>query len=232
MKRRTLLKGLGATAGAAAIGGAGLVASSDSVVATAGGQLNDTSAKTDDGSVEYVSTQTTGRVRWDGFDTSVEKAKIINRVQYVRGGSVQEQYKINETDVFTPSDGAWQGDDGNGERFDSGTEGYIAADADWGIAQAGRQNNYNNGYGLPENPAPTDPLEVDSDGSTKKTKVVLVAEYVLYSGSGTELTGQSEFPDRPVAKSSTVLTVSNQKATSGFGDEDQTGDTEDSAGAA
>lgn len=232
MERRDVLKGLGVTAGAGVIGGAGIVASSDSAVATAGGQLNDTSVKTDDGSVEYVATQTTGRVQWDGFDTAVRQAKIVNRVQYFRNGSKQKEYKINETNKFTPSDGVWQGGDGNGEQFESGTEGYIAADADWGIAQAGRQNSYDSGYGLPSDPAPTDPLEVDTDGDTKKTKVVLVSEYVLYAGSGAELTGRSEFPDRPVAKSSTVLTVTNEEATSSFGDDDAQNDSDDSAEAA
>jgi hypothetical protein len=231
MERRELLKGLGGVAGVATVGGIGMLATSSSAVATANSDLGDTSVVSDDGSVQYVATQTTGRLTWDGFDTPVEQGRIIVRVEFWRNGSKQKDYQIHDTDAFALTSD-WGG---SGEEVQSGREGYIASDADWGIAQANRENNYNDGYPLPENPAPTEPLENDN-GQTKdtekKTRVVLSSTYRLYDSGGNELTGTSGYPDRPEARASTVLTVTNEGAETGFGNKDAEGDGADSAEAA
>ena len=112
---------------------------------------------------------------------------------------------------------------------EAGQEGYIASDVDWGICQRDRQNIYNNGYGLPSDPAPVAPFTAGGDGSSEDTKVVLRSVYMLFDADGNELTGRDGYPDRPESQSSFIVSVNNEAATTGFGGTDGEGDSDDGA---
>ncbi|MDT3437956.1 hypothetical protein [Haloarcula sp. 1CSR25-25] len=178
--------------------------------------------------------QTTGRLNWDGFDKPAKSGRIINYVTLIQDGQeVWGENKIHDTGMFDLTQNDWAGD---GEEtslkgdHEAGQEGHIASDVDWGIAQENRENNYNNGYGLPSDPAPTSPFTAGSDGSQRKTRVKLRALYILYDENGNELTGQSGYPDRPSTTSEFVVTVNNEESSTSFGDDDAQGDTDDTAG--
>jgi len=232
LSKRNFLKG---AAGIATIGtvGLGATALSGSATATAGSTIDDPSAVTsDDGEISYVAVQATGRVEWDGFDTPAKQARIINRVTFKRNGSELGSWEIHDTGKFDLTQSDWGG---SGEEISltgdhaAGQRGYIASDVDWGIAQANRENTYNNGYGLPQNPAPVSDLFAATDGGSTDTKVVLEATYLLYDSNGSELTGQSGYPDRIKTSSSFVVTVNNEQSTTSTGDADAEGDTDDGA---
>lgn len=232
MERRTILKAGGGIAAVGTIGGLGLLATTGGASATAGSQIDDPSAVTsDDGEISHVAIQTTGRVEWDGFDTAAKNARIISRVKYKRDGNVFENYTVHDTGKFSLT-GSWGG---SGEEthlagdHEDGQSGYIASDVDWGIAQTNRQNDYNNGYGLPSNPAPTSPLYATSDGESVETRVIVESEYRLYDSSGSELTGQNGYPDRPEATEDFVVTVNNEESSTSFGRSDAEGDSTDDA---
>lgn len=170
---------------------------------------------------------------WDGFDVPVAAFKIRVSVELRRSGSTLWEGLIHDTGKVDTSQGSDWG--GPGEEislqgdYGEGRAGYVASDADWGIIQRNREHIYNDGYPLPNNPAPASDLYADTDGSTTKTRVVLKAEYALYRGSGAELTGTSGYPDRPQFSTDFVVTVENQTATTGSGDADAQGDTGDDA---
>jgi len=231
LTRRKALKGLTGAAGVALVGGTGLAAFAGGASATAGGTIEDPQAATsDDGKITYVAVKSTGRVNWDGFDKPVTHARIVNKVTINTDGMSPETYEIHDTGKFELSEN-WGGD---GEAVElagdhkSGQEGFIASDTDWGIAQRGRDSNYNNGYALPENPAPVKDMFAASDGSTRETTVTLKATYILYGSSG-ELTGTNGYPERPHFENSFTVTVNNQAASTSGGDKDGDGDTDDSA---
>lgn len=233
MERRDFTKAVGGIVTTTTLGGATLLASSGGASATAGSTINNPSAVTsDDGKISYVSVQSTGRLNWDGFDKPAKKARILTYVTLKQDGSaVWGENLIHDTGVFELSS-SWGG---SGEEVsltgdhDSGQSGYIASDIDWGIAQRDRDNDYNNGYPLPNDPAPVSPFTADSDGGQEQTKVVLRSVYILYDGNENELTGQSGYPDRPEASSSFVVTVNNEESSTSFGDADGEGETGDSA---
>lgn len=255
LRRRGVLKTLGGIGTAIGIGGVGLVYASQGAEAAAGTSISDPSAITsDDGEIRVVATKSTGRLRWDGFDTPAAQARILVDVVLKRSGSTLNSYRIHDTGAFSldadgdGTGGPWGGDgDGIGLSGDheAGQSGYIASDSDWGILQQDRAHIYDpeseetlsdgalvdagNGYPLPENPAPTDPLTADSDGGTQKTKVVLKATYILYDSNGNELTGSTGYPDRPVAKAGFTVTVNNEEGTTSFGGTDNEGDSDDGA---
>lgn len=232
LDRRNVLKGIGGIGATAAVGGLGFLAVSGGATATAGSTIDDPNAVTsDDGEVTYVAVQTTGRVEWDGFDTAAKKARMISQVRYKRNGNVLGEWTIHDTSKFDLGS-SWGG---SGEDIsltgdhESGQSGHIASDVDWGIAQKNRNNTYNNGYGLPNNPAPVNDLYAGADGSTRETKVVLETQYRLYDAGGGELTGTNGYPDRPVGESRFVVEVNNQGSSTTQGDADGEGDTGDSA---
>lgn len=233
MQRRQFAKAVGGIAGTTALGGAALVAGTGGASASAGGSISDPEAvESDDGEISYVAVQSTGRLTWDGFDTAVKQARIMVYVTLKRNGStVWGENLIHDTERFELDD-SWGGSgedvslDGDHE---AGQSGYIASDTDWGICQENRENEYNDGYGLPSDPAPTAPFTADDDGTNKATRVVLRSVYLLYDADGNELTGQSGYPDRPETQSAFTVTVGNQESTVGIGDEDGDGDTEDDA---
>jgi len=233
MERRDFTKAVGGIVTTTAFGGATLLASSGGATATAGSTIDNPSAVTsDDGEITYVAVQATGRLQWDGFDEPATKARILTYVTLKQDGSaVWGENLIHDTGVFDLSS-SWGG---SGEDVslagdhESGQSGYIASDIDWGIAQRNRENNYNSGYGLPNNPAPVSPFTADDDGAQEQTKVVLRSVYILYDANESELTGQSGYPARPEASSSFVVTVNNQESSTSFGGDDGEGDTEDSA---
>lgn len=185
----------------------------------------------DDGEISSVAVQTTGRLTWGGFDTPAKQARIISDVSLQRNGNELDEYRIHDTGRFDLT-GSWGG---SGEEtalagdHEEGQSGHIASDVDWGILQEGRENNYKDGYGLPEDPAPTAPLYADADGSEQNTKVVLKATYLLYDSNANELTGQDGYPDRKQTSTSFVVTVNNEEATIGTGGSDAEGDSDDSA---
>ncbi len=233
MQRREFTKAVGGIAGTTALGGAALVAGTGGASASAGGSISDPEAvESDDGEISYVAVQTTGRLTWDGFDSAVKQARIMVYVTLVRDGSaVWGENLIHDTDRFE-LDESWGGageDVSLGGDHEAGQSGYIASDVDWGICQANRENEYNDGYGLPSDPAPTAPFTADEDGTNKATKVVLRSVYLLFDANGNELTGRSGYPERPEAQSAFTVTVANEAASTGFGDEDGDGDTDDSA---
>lgn len=233
-----MIRGVGAIGALGAVSGVGAILGSQGASATAGGSIEDPqTATSDDGRLKWVSTQTTGRLTWDGFDDPVQYFKIRTFVELKRDGNTINEYLINETDKVDAVDAEDNGWGRSGEKvsldgdYDEGRAGYIASDVDWGIIQRNRNNIYNDDYGLPENPAPTSPLYADgADGETKKTAVILKAEYILYGGNGAELTGTEGYPDRPQSSAKFVVTVENQESTTGFGNEDAEGDTDNSAG--
>jgi len=230
--RRTVLKSLGGVAGASLVGGAGMMALSGGASATAGGTIDNPSPVTsDDGEITYVATQTTGRLNWDGFDEPAKYAQMLLRVKYKRNGNVFANYDIHNTGKFgLDQDWGGKGEETNlvGDH-EAGQKGHIASDADWGIAQANRESLYNGGYGLPNNPAPTDPLEAETDGGQVRTSVILESEYRLFDSNGSELTGTKGYPDRPVFSENFVVEVNNQEATTSGGSEDAEGHSGDSA---
>lgn len=229
LDRRTVL----GTVGGLAVAGSGLAALTGGATATAGSDIEDPEAVTsDDGEITYVSTQTTGRLTWDGFDEPAKYGRIMVYVTLQRNGNVLwGENLIHDTGQFA-LDSSWGGD---GEEIslsgdhEAGQEGYIASDADWGICQKNREHIYNDGYGLPNNPAPVHPFTAGSDGGTQKTGVVLRSVYLLFDENGNELTGTEGYPDRPEAESHFIVTVNNQKSSASFGGEDGDGDTDDSA---
>jgi len=233
INRRNVLKGIGAVGAVGALGGVGTLLMSNSASATAGGSIDNPDPVTsDDGTVTYVAVHTTGRLTWDGFDRPARQARLISRVKYKRGGNVFATYTIHDTGKIDLTTESWGG---SGEEISltgdhkAGQSGYIASDVDWGIAQANRENVYNDGYGLPSSPAPTDPLAAEGDGETQETRVMLESEYRLYAGNGAELTGTSGYPDRPTFSEDFVVSVTNQSASTGSGGADAEGDTGDSA---
>jgi len=210
------------------IGGIGFLAASSQASATAGSSIDDpAAATTDDGEVRYVNTKTTGRVTWDGFDKPAKYARIYIGVELHRNGNELANKWIHDTGVFSLT-GSWGGSGEetslSGDHKD-GQSGYIASDADWDIIQA---SGYSSGS-LPNDPMPAQRLFSDQDGSTKKTKVILKGQYRLYDADENELTGTNGYPDRPTGSSNFVVTVNNQEATTGSGDGDAEGDTDDSA---
>ena len=232
MQRRDLLKYGGGVLATASVGGAAFFATTGGASATAGSSIDDPSAVTsDDGEISYVAVQTTGRLSWDGFDEAAKQARIVTRVRYKRNGNVLNEWTIHDTGKFDLT-GSWGGsgeETSLGGDHEDGQDGFIASDVDWGIAQKNRQNSYNNGYGLPNSPAPTSPLYANDDGSTVQTRIVLESVYLLFDGSGNELTGQQGYPDRPTATSDFVVTINNEESSTSFGDSDGEGDTGDGA---
>lgn len=233
MQRRKLLKVVGGIGVASSAAGAGVFATSQGAEATAGSDIaNPSSVTSDDGEITSVAVQTTGRLTWAGFDTPAKQARIITDVSLQRNGSELNNYRIHDTGKFDLTTSSWGG---AGEEtslsgdHEDGQDGYIASDVDWGILQENRENNYNDGYGLPNNPAPTAPLYADADGSEQRTKIVLKATYLLFDSNGNELTGKEGYPDRKQTSSSFVVTVNNEEATIGTGGEDADGDSDDSA---
>lgn len=216
-----------------AAAGAGVFATSQGAQATAGTNIsNPSSVTSDDGEISSVTVQTTGRLEWDGFDTPAEEARIISDVSLQRNGSELNEYRIHDTGRFDLTTDSW-GSSGeeislSGDHED-GQSGYVASDVDWGILQEDRENTYRDGYGLPEDPAPTAPLYANTDGGQQQTKVVLKATYLLYGPDGSELTSQEGYPDRKQTSTSFVVTVNNEEATFDTGDQDGDGDTNDSA---
>lgn len=221
------------TVGGLAIAGSGLAALTGGATATAGTSIEDPeTAESDDGEISYVAVQTTGRLTWDGFDEPAKQARILTYVTLKQDGeAVWGENLINDTGQFELNS-SWGGEGEDvsltGDHED-GREGYIASDVDWGICQENRENNYNDGYGLPQNPAPTSPFTAGSDGEKESTRVVLRSVYMLFDENGNELTGQSGYPARPEASSDFVVTVQNEEATTGFGGKDGEGDSDDSA---
>lgn len=233
LDRRTVLKGASAV-GVLGVGGAGLFASTQGATATAGGTIDDPDAVTsDDGRIKWVATRTTGRVTWDGFDDPVREFRILVSVELKRNGNTLWTGQIHDTGRIDATQGESWGGDGEAiylkGDYGEGRKGAIASDTDWGIVQRNRDNIYNNGYGLPNDPAPASYLYADGDGSTTKTKVVLKSQYRLYASDGSELTGSSGYPGRPEFSSSFVVTVNNQEATTGSTGADAEGDTKDEA---
>jgi len=235
--RRTVLKSLGGAVGVGLVGGTGMMALSGGASATAGSSIdNPTAVSSDDGKITYVAVQTTGRLTWDGFDKAAKKARMKIWVKYKRDGSVFKDYYIHDTKKFDLTQSKW-GSNGDETSLsgdhEAGQEGYIASDVDWGIAQKGRQHVYDNvhqdDYPLPNDPAKTQPLYATDDGSSKETRVILEAEYRLYDADGNELTNTEGYPDRPTHSSDFKVTVNNEASTTGAGDDDAQGDTDDTA---
>jgi hypothetical protein len=235
MQRRNLMKTLGGLAATGATAGLGISAMSGGVAA-ATSQLNisDPSAvTTDDGSIKWVAVQAYLRTEWDGFDEDIHYVRYIDKVT-IRPNSDNNTYTINDTisddlgdgeSAGSDTDDSWGGDTGwhGGEHFSpSGKEGYIHVDIDWGICQENRDNLYNNGYMLPENPAPVDNLEADTDGATKDSTVRFTKVVRLY-GSGTDNNGDPNNPltgpnssygvSDPTASVDLAVSVTNQEGT-------------------
>lgn len=74
-----------------------------------------------------------------------------------------------------------------------------------------------------------DPEVFTSDDGTVDTRVILTSTYQLYGPTGSELTGSSGYPDRPSSYLNFVVSVDNEEATTEFGNEDATGDSDNSA---
>lgn len=229
MKRRQLMKAATGIGAAAVVGGYGLWSAPEGARATAGGGISDPSpVTTDDGEIQAVTVQTTGRLNWNGFDKAATDGRIIVQVDLRRNGSslIGGFQTIHDTGQFgLGTDWGGSGEDiGLSGDHEDGQAGYIASDADWAICQA---PDYDGGN-IPNNPLGVSEFTADADGSSQDTRVVLKSIYLLYN-NGTELTGGSDYPPRPTAESDFVVTVNNEEASTSFGDEDGDGDTDDSA---
>lgn len=225
--RRTVLTGIGTLAaggaGLAAFSGSGAAAESNIAVEDA------PTVTTDDGTVEWVAVKLWVRTEWDGFDSDVHYVRYTDEVTIAPNGA-DETYTINQTlsdDLDggkSPGGEGWGGDDGyhGGEHYsDAGKAGYIHADVDWGIIQRNRENTYNQGYGLPNNPAPAETLFADDDGATNETLVRLDKQIRLYDADENPLTGPdgSQGVADPSVSAEFVVTVENEAAnTSNAGD--------------
>lgn len=227
MERRDYLKtagGIGATGVAAGLGLATFASSG--AAAAADLTIDDPAAvESDDGSIEWVAVRAYLRTEWDGFDEDVHYARYIDEVT-IRPNDENHTYTIHETYTEDFDDGKDPGGDGwggDGEHYSAaGKEGHVRVDVDWGIAQKDRENVYNEGYGLPADPAPVTDLEAGDDGETKESTVVLTKRVRLY-GEGTNGEGTPNNPltgpnspwglDDPTASDSITVAVTNEEAT-------------------
>jgi hypothetical protein len=230
LSRRNAVRGIGALGTVGALGGVSALLS-QGASATAGGEISDPNVFTSsDGTVDWVSIQVTGRLNWNGFDDPVGEFRILSDVELKRNGNTLWSGRINDTGKVDATQGSDWGNSGeeivlNGD-YDEGRAGYIASDAGWGVVQRNRDNIYNNGYGLPENPAPAAPLYSNTDGSTVDTRIIVKSTYILYGKTGQELTGQSGYPERPQSSSSFVVSLNNESSSTNFGNSDAEGDTD------
>lgn len=223
--RRKVLQLAGIAGASTLAAGGGIVLSTGEASATAGGDIDNPSvAQTDDGRIKWVVVQSTGRVNWDGFDKPATYGRILNGVELVRNGNTLFSGNINDTKKIDLTQSDWGS---AGDKIVAGQSGRIVSDVDWGICQRGRNNLYNNGYGLPQNPAPVDYFTADTDGGEQKTKVILTAQCRLYDSNRSELTGTAGYPSRPTFASEFVVTVANEEATIESGPEDAEGDSDD-----
>lgn len=94
--RRTVLKGIGALAGAGAVG-AGVVHFSTESAVAASFAATDASATTDDGTITQVTVEPTLTVEWDGLDTSPQEIDVTVTASGENDGTLHGNRKMAET---------------------------------------------------------------------------------------------------------------------------------------
>lgn len=206
MERRTFMKGAGVTAGALAAGGIGITQLTGGARATANTDLGSASVTSDDGTVQHVSVYGDSVINWEGFENGIEAIRTITRVAVTNqnSNSVISKRDINDTGALDVTNGDWGGDGESITLENGGTSGTIKADVglrsngkhnpdtDWAIIQA---SDHEDPYGLPTDPAPAAPLEVDTDGESQTYTVHLYSLYIWYrnaDGTGEEFRKEFE----------------------------------------
>lgn len=191
MNRREILKTAGGIGATAAVGGAGLLASSSGALAASGElDINGTSLANDDGDVTRIGVALTHEVTWDGFDIPVEAVAYQDYIQKVDGsGSVVVSHNIydnTENPVLLEN---WSGDgDSNGwggaDEYTAGpgTDSSVNADIDWTVISETPSED-----GGTESPALASDFNVDNetDDSTKTLRLRYVKRVVFYTTTDT-----------------------------------------------
>lgn len=199
LERRSLLKGTGVSLASLAAAGIGLSSLTGGAVATGGTNFGTTSLTSNDGTVEYVAIFGDSVVNWDGFDTPATQARIVNgasaRKESEPQGSLISRQNLNDTGKFDLSQGdSWGGAGEKISTADDGREGTIETDVGYGSAGNKNEEVYweivddgdsesLNDYGLPQNPLPASPFEVNADGASQDYVITIYTRYEWYDSS-------------------------------------------------
>lgn len=215
MRRRTLLKGAGATGATVAAGGIGLVALSGGATA-ADTQLEGTdpgAVTTDDGEIEYVAYGGRVRFEWDGLDSDATWGRIVSESRVYNNGSWSSWRE--HIDSRGELGASWGG--GNDYTQDTGTDGVFEfkfgsphGQDDYAIAgSSGDTIDTNNQYS-------TSLFEADTDGGQNETTVEIRKTCEVWDGE------PGNGGDKLIADDDTAeftVTVNNREATATTGGE-------------
>lgn len=198
LNRRNVLKAIGGTGVAAAVGGGALLTlGAGSATAVGTQSLNAGTASTDDGELTKLDIWGDSRVEWQGFDTEAVEFQVLTEVEVVQdwdGQTAIPATQINDTGKRTLN-GDWGGS-GEGESG-PGTSGWIESGVgldsngnhdesnDWAILQA---SDYDDEYGLPANPVdPSPEMDVSESNSPRNFTVNLLGTYIWFASDGSEI---------------------------------------------
>lgn len=200
MERRSLLKKVGGIGATAAVGGAGLLATSGSALAASSSlSITGSNVTNDDGDLTEVIVNLDHTATWDGFDIAVDAVEyrdVIKRMDG-NGGVISSHVLRDELDTPVPlsdiKDGTWGGSDE--DSTGPGTQGNVEAGIQWSVL-----------HDEPSNATYTPPagsagdvqdfgMDNAEDDSTKKYKLKLTKKVQFYaldsSGSYTGINGNT-----------------------------------------
>lgn len=190
MQRRTFIKAAGGIGAASATGVGVLFATTSGVTASSAMDLGEISLSSDDGTIDHVSIYGDGRLDWKGLDTPATQIRIKTVVTVSQGGTELVTKEINNTGrrALDADDFMGEGEETSGP----GTRGSVIVDvgldgdgnhdpsSDWAIIQA---SDYEDEYGLPQNPVSAHHLTVDDDGGKTTFRVDVETQYKLYDAN-------------------------------------------------
>lgn len=226
MQRRTYLKAAGSIGTVSALGIGASILATNPVSATQDFE-GEVSLSSDTGEIDHVSIYGDSYMEWKGFDTPATQVQILTHVRVFDDNDNKVAHKtVNDTGKRELSVGE---DWGNHDDYFSGegTRGYVHhgvgvdrdgnhdPDIDWAIIQA---SDYEDPYGLPQDPVDADNLTVPKDGGTQSYTVELVTDYILYAADGTNLVQSELGQDQIRAESAFEVTVENIAASAETGD--------------
>lgn len=206
MERRDFLKAAGGTAGAATLGGAGILAMTGGATATGSVDYGGTTITSDDGTVEYVAIFGDSIVHWDGFDTPAQYVDIEVSVEIVQKWDGQTRHgpqTVHTTGKVDLDNSSWGNHDES--LSGSGTSGTIETGI--GLDENGNHDETidwhivgtdPDGYGLPSNPVDASHLEVASDGKSRQFRLLVRSAYTWYDASENELFSETFTGSVPV----------------------------------
>lgn len=139
LTRRRAIGGAAGIAGAASIGGLGLLAFSPAAATTSNLTINDTSIENDTGELQFVDVDVDVRIEWTGFEVDVHHLKFVEFLDIVLedGTEVVVDHKFFESGIASLADHEGSdGDDAGGrnQTSDPGTSGWIEAGAPFRVA--------------------------------------------------------------------------------------------------